>query len=101
LNDAKLSTTHREKGRTMTNETPFEYLMRETLYAVRSNEERLVYEVYGAMGMAHSLGAITDREARCFNTALVVNWMNNPADREKYAKEISRDSVIANVNRRY
>ena len=83
----------------MSDET-FRYLMRETLYAVRSNDELLVYKTYGAMSMAHSLGAITDKEARCLNTALVVNWMNDPAGRERYAKEITEDSIMKNVRRR-
>jgi hypothetical protein len=80
-------------------ETVFGHLIRKTLYAVRSNDELLIYEAYGAMTMARALDAITKKEAECINTALIVNWINNPADRKKYAKEITEDSVMSNIRR--
>lgn len=35
-------------------ETVFGHLIRKTLYAVRSNDELLIYEAYGAMTMARA-----------------------------------------------
>lgn len=71
----------------------FELLVHEAAYAIRSNNENLVYECLGSLRMARRLGAITKEENRRIEKALIPGWINNVAHREELAKTITEEEI--------
>ncbi len=68
----------------MTNSNAYAYLKSRTEYAMREHDRELMYQTYGEVRMAYSLGAISDVQFYEFNTKLVRDGINNPRsyDRE-------------------
>lgn len=61
----------------------FEKLCKNVGYAIRSNNENLIYECYGAAKMARALEAISKEQFDRLHRTLIPGWINNVAHREE------------------
>ena len=74
-------------------------LVRDAIYAIRSNNQDCVYECYGEAKMARALGAIKKESFWKLNRALVNGWMNaGPEQREAYAESVTEEDIRAGRN---
>lgn len=61
----------------------FEKLCKDVGYAIRSNNENLIYECYGAAKMARTLEAISKEQFDRLHRTLIPGWINNVAHRKE------------------
>lgn len=67
----------------------YERLVRKAVYAIRSNDEHLVYQTYGETTMAYDLDAINKEQFHSLHDALAHDWMNAGSElRAGYAKTV-------------
>ena len=70
----------------------YKRLAKEAVYAIRSNNDCLVYQTYGKATMAFELDAISKEQFYSLNDALVCNWMNaGDKRRADYAEMIKAE----------
>lgn len=65
----------------------YESLVGKLGYAVRSDLNDLVFEVYGRAAMAHDLGAISWEQFWAINAVAIRCWANGGSDRQKKSLE--------------
>ena len=74
-------------------------LVKDAIYAIKSNSGALVHKCYGKAEMAYVLGAIKWESFRKLNRALVNGWMNaGPEQREAYARTVTAEDINAGRN---
>ena len=69
-----------DRGDRVDQNTIFSRLEREAKYALNSHSRNLVYQTFGAAGMAHALGAITHQQFKHISDMLLRYWLNDPAN---------------------
>ncbi len=74
-------------------ENTYHKLCNDALYAIRSNNESLIYECLGAARMAKVLDAINAAEFRHIEKALIPGWINNVAHRKELMDTITLKDI--------
>lgn len=71
----------------------FVKLCKDAAYAIRSRDDYLIYECYGAAGMAKRLRGITKEEYDKLHRALIPGWLNNVAHQKELAKTMTWEQI--------
>ncbi len=74
-------------------------LVKDALYAIKSNSGALVHECYGKVKAYRTLNVIGYDNCRKLNHALVSGWMNaGPEQRKAYAETVTEEDIRAGRN---
>ncbi len=74
-------------------------LVKDVLYAIKSNSGALVYECYGKVKAYRTLNVIGYDNCRKLSHALVSGWMNaGPGQRKAYAETVTEEDIRAGRN---